>query len=227
MICCICLCHTHEFVARAVRCYRSQDYLNKQLTIWDSSGGKPFAYSMDLPVNERCVEELPNFTVGELRNRAISWALSLDAGIDFIAHFDHDDWSAPDRLSIQLAHIQKCGKLAVGFRDLLMYETKTDKVYFYQNPHPHYTLGTSLFYKREAWEKMKFPDKTPEDPQWRRQLGFDNFEGMSSLRADGTPIMIQVIHGANASARIIRGGTYFKEASESQAKAVREILANA
>ena len=162
-------------------------------------------------------------TTGALRNQCIS----LLGECDYVAHFDMDDYSAPDRLSVQLAHIQKCGKLAVGFRDMLMYETKTDKVYFYQNPHPHYTLGTSLFYKREAWEKMKFPDKTPEDPHWRRQLGFDNFEGMSSLRADGTPIMIQVIHGANASARIIRGGTYFKEASESQAKAVREILANA
>lgn len=169
-------------------------------------------------------KELKGATVGTLRNICIS---ECDHPKEYIAHFDWDDWSAPDRLSIQLAHIQKCGKLAVGFRDMLMYETIHDRVYFYQNPHPHYTLGTSLFYKREAWEKMKFPDATPEDPRWRRDLGYDNFEGMSSLRADGSPIMIQVIHGGNASARIIRGGNYFKEASEQQAKAVREILARA
>lgn len=205
LICCICLSYKKkEFEERARRSFWNQKEKNADLFVMDTAGDSR--------------------TVGALRNHCNAL---VPKETKYIAHWDYDDWSAPDRLSIQLAHIQKCGKLAVGFRDMTMYETKTDKVYFYQNPHPHYTLGTSLFYKREAWEKMKFPDKTPEDPQWRRQLGFDNFEGMSSLRADGTPIMIQVIHGGNASARIIRGGTYFKEASESQAKAVREILANA
>ncbi len=190
-----------SFTARAKCCFENQNYVPRELML---------------------LHEFMDLTVGSRRNLALA-----DVDSPYIAHWDYDDWSAPDRLSVQLAHIQKCGKLAVGFNDMLMYETAHDRVYFYQNPHPHYTLGTSLFYKREAWEKVKFPDQTPEDPAWRRLLGFDNFEGMSSLREDGSPIMIQVIHGGNASARIIRGGTYFKEASESQAKAVREILAHA
>lgn len=208
LICCICLDPggRPDFTARAKRTFASQSYPEKTSMFVDTAGSK--------------------LTIGALRNGAVDVVLRKRP-CDIIAHFDWDDWSAPDRLSIQLAHIQKCGKLAVGFRDMLMYETIHDRVYFYQNPHPHYTLGTSLFYKREAWEKCKFPDATPEDPRWRRDLGYDNFEGMSSLREDGSPIMIQVIHGGNASARIIRGGSYFKEASEQQAKAVREILARA
>ncbi len=190
------------FTERAKRCFDAQDYVPRELVV--------FHDSMDLAVGTR-------------RNQALE---TIDS--PYIAHWDYDDWSAPDRLSVQLAHIQKCGKLAVGFFDCMMYETATDKVYFYQNPHKHYTLGTSLFYKREAWEKMKFPDLTPEDPKWRRDLGYDNFEGMSSLREDGSPMMIQVIHGGNASARIVRGPhSHFQEASEAQAKAVREILARA
>lgn len=226
IVLCILPCHQHEFVERAVKCFRSQTHEEKHLVIWDNAGKHPWAYSMDLPWNESCVEDIPGLTVGDYRNRCIEWGLNR-YGADYIAHFDMDDFSAPDRLAVQIAQMERSGKLAGGFRDCLMYETIHDRVYFYQNPHPHYTLGTSLFYKREAWEKMKFPDATPEDPRWRRDLGYDNFEGMSSLRADGSPIMIQVIHGGNASARIIRGGSYFKEASEQQAKAVREILARA
>ncbi len=169
-------------------------------------------------------------TIGSLRNTL------LDTGVEpfgkisapFVAHFDWDDWSAPDRLSIQLDHIQKTGKLVTGFHDMPMYDAKNDKVWFYRHHDPRYALGTSLFYRREAWERVKFPDKTPEDNQWRREVGLDNCLSQSSLREDGTPIMIQTVHGGNASARIVPSNhTKFQEADEKLEKAVREILAHA
>jgi hypothetical protein len=145
-----------------------------------------------------------------------------------IVHFDWDDISAPLRLQRQLEHIQKTGKLVTGFYDMPMYDAKNDKVWIYANPHKeHYSLGNCLFYKREAWERVKFPDITPEDNLWRKNIGGENIESRSVFEEDGTPLMIQVIHGGNASASIIRSSTYYKEPSEAQEKAIRELLASA
>jgi hypothetical protein len=108
-----------------------------------------------------------------------------------------------------------------------MYDAKHDKVWIYENPrHSPYSVGCSLFYKREAWEKHKFPDRTPEDNLWRNAVGGENIESRS-VWENGKPLMIQVIHGGNASASIVRSSVYYKEPSEAQEKAVRELLASA
>jgi len=237
LICCICLDPggRPDFIERARKCFYAQGYPNKHLVVYstgehgnvetlESCEGHRVSFYPE-SVHVLADREQAQYSVGKLRN--ISIGGFCPAETEYIAHFDWDDWSAPDRLSRQLAHIQKTGKLVAGFYDMPMYETIHDKVYMYRNVHKEYALGTSLFYRREAWERVKFPDETPEDNKWRRDVGFENCESQSSLREDGSPIMIQVIHGANASARIIRGGTYFKEADEAQAKAVRDILASA
>ena len=146
--------------------------------------------------------------------------------IDFFAHFDDDDWSAPDRLSIQLAHIQKTGKLVTGFYDMPFYDQQTGEVAFYCHEDKRYALGTSLFYKREAWEQHKFPDMTPEDNKWRMNVGLDNCESISSLCADGSPIMIQTVHGANGSAKIMQTPRWSKPSKELEDE-VRRIIASA
>ncbi len=105
-----------------------------------------------------------------------------------------------------------------------MYDAKNDKVWIYENPDHRFALGTSLFYRREAWERVKFPDKTPEDNQWRREVGYDNCESQSVFREDGTPMMVQVVHGGNASARIVPSSKKFKQATEQQDKDVRDLL---
>jgi hypothetical protein len=166
-------------------------------------------------------------TTGALRNQCIALG-DVDEQCDFIAHFDHDDISAPDRLQRQLEHIQTTGKLVTGFYDIPMYDARKDKVWIYRNDKTNYAVGTSLFYRREAWERVKFPDKTPEDNIWRHRVGLENFESQSVFREeDGTPMMVQVVHGGNASARIFAGMKRFKEASAEQEKAVRALIASA
>ncbi len=206
LIACLCLAHTRrDFLERSIRCFEAQSYGHK---IW-------------CPIDTRFSTE----TIGSLRNQAIQ---SLRQQPDFIAQWDYDDLSAPDRLSIQLAHIQKTGKLVTGFHSMPMYDAKNDKVWMYRHHDERYALGTSLFYRRETWERVKFPDKTPEDNQWRREVGLDNCLSQSSLREDGTPIMIQTVHGGNASARIVPSNhTKFTEASPELDAEVRRILKTA
>jgi hypothetical protein len=169
-------------------------------------------------------EHCPIKAVGAFRNSGLR---SLTNDTHYIAHFDVDDISAPNRLAVQLAHIQKTGKLVTGLYDCPMYDVKHDKVWMYENPrHSPYAVGCSLFYKREAWEKHKFPDRTPEDNLWRNAVGGENIESRS-VWENGKPLMIQVIHGGNASASIVRSSVYYKEPSEAQEKAVRELLQSA
>ncbi len=208
LICCICLDPGGgpDFVDRAERCMKAQSGPDVRYFICETSN--------------------PKKTVGWWRNYAIT-ALQNSPSVGYIAHFDWDDVSSPDRMAIQFAHIQKTGKLVTGFHTMPIYDALNDKVWIYSNPKPGYALGTSLFYKREAWERVKFPDRTPEDNLWRQKIGGENIDSISGFREDGSPIMIQTIHGRNASARIVKNSPYFKEASEAQEKAVREILARA
>lgn len=164
-------------------------------------------------------------SIGVLRNLANQVPECLQQP-DFYAHFDWDDWSAPDRLSIQLAHIQKTGKLVTGFYNMLFYDSVNDRVHYYEHPDHRFALGTSLFYRREAWEKHPFPDMTPEDNRWRRDVGLDNCSSISSLREDGTPIMIQTLHGANASAKVVHDSARWKTPTAEQERMVREIIKN-
>jgi hypothetical protein len=203
MICAICLAWKNEnFLDKAKQCIRRQ------------VGG---CHSIIFEKNMEC-------SVGVRRNLAIALAPG-DTG--HIAHFDYDDISAPLRLKRQLGHIQQTGKLVTGFYNMPMYDLKNDKVWIYTNPRTNYSLGNCLFYKREAWERVKFPDKTPEDNVWRKNIGGENIESRSVFEPDGSPLMIQVVHGANASASIIRSSVYYQEPSEAQEKAVRELLASA
>ncbi len=208
-IACICLNPGGNayFVERATKCMIWQTYLKSTYFVADTS--------------------LPKSTVGAWRNWAIQEVIDNAIGIDYIAHFDWDDISAPARLQRQIEHIQQTGKEVTGFVDMPMYDKKNDKVWIYTNPHPSYSLGNCLFYKREAWERVKFPDMTPEDNLWRKNIGGENIEPRSVFEPDGSPLMIQVVHGANASASIIRSSVYYQEPSEAQEKAVRELLASA
>jgi len=219
LICCICLYSDEHlpFVTRAMRCMDSQKI--NTAVVWSMCDNCERENRPIGPHPDRYFRTHKQ-TVGALRNELV--ARNSDA--TFIAHFDVDDFSAPDRLSIQLAHIQKTGKLLTGFHNMMFYDVRDDRVMFYQHESPNYALGTSLFYRREAWERVKFPDATPEDNKWRMAVGLTNCESISSLRADGTPIMIQTIHGGNASAQIVEGSSRWMKPTPAQEREVRRIM---
>lgn len=191
-----------RFVERARSCFHAQTY---RPTIFVEIENIPHSHS-----------------VGWLRNECI-----VGINSKFIAHFDHDDWSAPDRLAIQLAHIQETGKLVTGFYSVTLYDQINDETWVYCHEDKRYSIGAGLFYKREAWERVKFPDQTPEDPKWLRLIGEENRLSRPGFREDGSPIMIQVIHGSNASARIFRNSPRYTKAPAELHAQVKEILAHA
>lgn len=199
----LCICPWHrkpEWAERSSESFNSQSYLGRVLLCMDTSTWK--------------------VSIGVVRNRMIAEDVSK---ADLIAHFDYDDWSAPDRLADQVAFMQETGADVTGYSDMLFYDEIRDKVVFYDSRHSDYCLGTSLLYKREVWERNPFPDSMVEDTTWENQLKKLGVKivSRSSIR-DGKPLMIATIHSANTSKKI---GAAFKPSGDEMERQVRSLLA--
>ncbi len=225
LVCCVLLtADREEMTARAVRCFEAQTYENRVLIVWNT--GQPLDWSSGIPprVWDATPTSSPNASIGRLRNDATAWALSgPDPQPDLFAHFDSDDWSHPNRLAEQVALIESDPELdAVGYSDMLFWKTvpswdinpdgsryatpreeneEYGEAWLYTSP-SNYLLGTSLLYRRAAWERKPLMDiNRGEDRHWIQGL---RTKGVSSCpweeRPD--PRMIASIHGANTSSRI-------------------------
>lgn len=89
-----------QLMKRSVRCFQNQGYANKELVVIDDGQQDLEDVLNVLPSSELKYIKLNNGlfdTLGELRNRSLQ-----EAGGDFIAQWDDDDWYHPKRLSIQV-----------------------------------------------------------------------------------------------------------------------------
>ena len=183
--------------ARAVRCFESQTYPEKDLLVFPT-------------------DHLRGTTTGELRNLA-----NAQARGDIIVHWDDDDWSHPQRIEEQVAcmrwagaaarlwclavaaMLQSRGADAVGYREMLFWDTRgPGEAWLYSNRDPAYCICASLCYWRAAWERHPFVARmigeagnaTESDPRsWLVEL---RTLGVTSL---AEPRMIATIHGHNTS----------------------------
>lgn len=207
-----------EMAKRAVECFRSQTYQQKELLVFDNGVER---FEMDWRFERRIffAHDPSLFRIGALRNKANACMTA-----DILIHWDDDDFSHPNRIAEQVALLQASGKQAVGYRDMLFWrdpkpnslphglaewECECDDclgaAWLYSNNDPRYCLGTSLCYWRETWERRPFPDiSRGEDKAWLREV---NSLGISSLgvsyesdrlnKDTMDPRMIASIHSGN------------------------------
>lgn len=205
---------------RAIACFKAQTYERKRLFIFDTGsleapvmqGDGIYAEYFPLPLTDG-VNKVSS-SVGALRNMAINYGQSLDA--DIIVHWDDDDWNHPQRIAEQVALLQASGKEAVGYREMLFWDTRRQKgsmevvpsqpqAWLYSSGNPRHCLGTSLCYWRRVWERRPFEDvQTGEDYAWLKGVDSVGVTGLQSPMApDGSPNhaawMIASIHGGNTS----------------------------
>ncbi len=144
---------------RAVKCFEAQTYQNAELIVYEGPR---------------------TTTIGKLRNEANGKAHG-----SILAHLDEDDWSHPNRLAEQVALLQSGDWDAVGYSDMLFWDTRNapaapgvcrdidgnwwhpqgscehcdgGEAWLYHHPLPNYALGTSLMYWRRTWEAKPFAD---------------------------------------------------------------------
>lgn len=209
-----------EMVARSIRSFLAQTYPNKALTILDN-GQEPLDLGVvpgkNIYLTRLSLPASGAKSIGTLRNMANGLACAFNAPI--IAHFDSDDYSEPRRIEEQVAFLEKSGAPAVGYYDMLFWDTRPHnrqcnneqchrngahvagcgEAWLFRSPNKRYCLGTSLLYWRRTWEKHPFPDlNTAEDLVWYNKVKPD---AQSSLQ--DTPRMIACIHGGNTCATIM------------------------
>lgn len=180
------------FATRALCCYLSQTWEEKQLIVLDDADSRSFPDGLYLPgVDYHLLES--RFTIGQKRNAAC-----LKATGSMIAHFDDDDWSDADRLEEQVIRLSNSGKNVCGYHS--MWFTDSSKWWKYSGSED-YALGTSLVYHRSYWEQHHFQETCDQ--------GEDNhFIWPARRTGDITSIdaelrLIATIHPGNTSIRKI------------------------
>lgn len=146
-----CLCLTRnrrQWLPLAIRCFQGQNYPNKEmLIVADGEDVRDL-----LPEDERIrlihIEDGRN--IGEKRNFGCAQARG-----EIIAHFDDDDYSAPERLSVQIDMLAESGKAFSGFWSMCF--TNGTEWWCFDGNGPNYAIGTSFCYRKSFWQRHPFP----------------------------------------------------------------------
>jgi glycosyltransferase involved in cell wall biosynthesis len=182
-----------EMTRRAIESFRAQTYANKSLLILDT--GDPKLGGEYRPNEVYSMMNGTGLTFGALRN----WANRLAQSADIIAHFDSDDVSHPRRIEEQVAFLQSSGAEAVGYRELLFWDTRQQHgaAWLYAHPHPAYIVDASRCYWRRIWEAHPYREdcKHPDQDWWLHHWSKCASESLMI----GRPRMICGIHGDNTS----------------------------
>ena len=185
------------WLPKAIECFRKQTYANKQLLI---------VADHDPHTHDRYLAEATIALVGDAPHAVIVGRYSnigtkRNAGCsnahgDIVCHFDDDDYSAPDRISDQVATLQRTGKAVTGYMSMPFVNDKGE--WWRYRGNPGYVLGTSLCYRRDWWVEHTFsPINIQED------LLFVN-EALKYRQIECAPdagLMYATTHATNTSTR--------------------------
>jgi glycosyltransferase involved in cell wall biosynthesis len=221
---CICLTADRQrFTDRAVGCFLRQTYRRSDLVIYDT-GVVAYDLSEELAeagrMRRMSITVMRNETsrghaIGALRNEAIDMTKS-----DLIAHWDSDDWYAPERIERQV-EAATFGPTVIGFHNALFFDTRTtsppegwtkylppgvafDRRFDRRHAWEYdctrsglgKVIGSSLMYHRDAWVTRPFNEHlhTGEDNDFEKRFHVQRLQGIVP-----EPLMIAEVHGANTS----------------------------
>ena len=189
-----------ELAQRAVECFLSQTYVEKELVILDDADSPSFPGPMPHVIYTGVQYHRLNhrYTIGAKRNMCCSRANG-----DILIHWDSDDWSHPERIADQVERLATSPIGFTGYHSMLFEDLDTGKKWKYCGD-PHYALGTSFCYTREFWEAHPFPDvnKAEDNAIVSRISGFPS--------VDAGELVIASIHAGNTSQRAVSNSEYYR-----------------
>ncbi|HEY7066794.1 MAG TPA: glycosyltransferase [Chloroflexota bacterium] len=206
-----------RFVAQAIYYFLRQDYERRELLILDD-GSDPIG---DLVPADARIQYVPldrRLVLGVKRNLACE----LAAG-DLIAHWDDDDWIAPQRLGLQVAALQRARADLCGASRQLYYDPAGERAWLYQYPpsRGRWLAGNTLCYRREFWEQNRFPEiGVGEDTRFLWRAGEAN--GVVLPEHD---CVVGVVHARNTSPKATTGPYWLPRPVEDAHRLLRPDLA--
>jgi Glycosyl transferase family 2 len=192
-----CLCLTRnrrEWLKKAIACYRAQSYKPTELLIIaDGVEVADLIPSEEPDIRLIHVEEGRN--IGDKRNFGVTQARGK-----YIAHWDDDDWSAPDRLRDQCDRLRASGLPVTGYCQM-DFEDSNGQWWRYHGERG-YAPGSSLFYEKSWAMSHPFPtiqigedSDFVKDARQRKQV--------VSIPSNG--MLTATIHPGNTSPRNTHG----------------------
>ncbi len=140
------------FVARAIAQFLAQDQPERELIVIDD-GRDSVADLMPRLAAVRYRRLDGRISLGEKRNMACEMANG-----PIVAHWDDDDWMAPQWLSSQIETMQGEGADLCGLDRVFFHAPESRQAwrYVYDGAQP-WVCGGTLCYTREFWERVRFP----------------------------------------------------------------------
>jgi glycosyltransferase involved in cell wall biosynthesis len=179
------------FVPLAVDCFLAQDYPERELVVLDD-GREPIRDLLPDDPRIRYERLGRQLVIGAKRNRACGLARG-----ELIAHWDDDDWSAPGRLSAQVAALERAGAAVTGLRSLHFLDPVARRAWLYTYPPRSsrpWVAGGSLCYRRKFWKAHPFQEvAVGEDTRfvWAR--------GTRVLALERRDLYVAMMHSGNTS----------------------------
>lgn len=138
--------------------------------------------------------------------------IESDPELDAVGYSDMLFWKQEPYRSGYQDHLDDCtcGTCGPGQRRVIWSHSDLGEAWFYTST-SSYLLGTSLLYRRAAWERKPFEHVNQgEDRRWLAGLRTKGVRSIPSLRPEAQPgckdfhaaRMIASIHGGNTSSRI-------------------------
>ena len=188
-----CLCITRGnpvFLERAIRCFESQTYKNKELVLVYESDDE----NIEKRMNAFCKDDVfainaginPKLTLGELRNIAIQSCTG-----EYFCQWDDDDWHHRERIEVQLRFALKNHKKASLLLYWLIYDALEEDAYVsFMGP----WSGSLLCKKELITADLCYPKiKKSEDAHFTSKLYMLNCVYPIVMPA----LYIYVVHGNN------------------------------
>lgn len=180
-----------RFVPEAIRLFLAQDYPEKELVILDD-GDEAVADLVPADPQIRYLRETGRQSIGIKRNRACEAARG-----DIIAHWDDDDWYAPQRLRRQVEALIAGDADLCGLDRVLFFDAAGQRAWEYVFP-PNsgpWVYGATLCYRKPLWRRNPFPQiNVGEDTRF-----VANARGARITALADNSIYVGVVHAANTS----------------------------
>lgn len=193
------------FIPQAIRCFLRQDYPSLELIVVDD-GADSIADCMPADPRIRYFRLDQKLTIGAKRNFACEQARG-----EFIAHWDDDDWYPTSRIRAQMSALLNSSAHVCGSSQIYFYAPATEQAweYRYSATGQAWVSGTTLAYRKQAWEHSPFPDL---------QVGEDShfvYHGGSKTICDlaVSELCVGMVHTGNTSYKETNGGFWRPQSS--------------
>lgn len=197
----ICLTRNRrQWLPLAIRYFQAQTYPSRELLIL--ADGENVSDLIPDDPQIRLVEVPIGLKIGAKRNLGCELARG-----EIICHWDDDDFSAPQRIAMQVARLLESGKSVAGYSP--MYFQDSARVWWKCQAFGPRVIGTSLMYRKGWWAARRFPDK-----QIGEENGFitEALYHKEIVSDEAGLLMAATIHDGNTSKRNLKSGMYVQAA---------------